>query len=151
ALGVPMDMRPVPFTPALLIVVGLYFALAVFAGVRMVMSAPVASAEQSGPITIIKRSLVLTSGHWWELFGFLLLFFVGAVVVLIGVGAAVGVVVTLLFGPVEPMSASALIVALVQAVINAVVTTLFAVMLARIYVQLAGRGDVQASVPTSGT
>jgi hypothetical protein len=43
------------------------------------------------------------------------------------------------------------LVALVGAVANAAITGLFAVMLARIYVQLAGTNDVQASVPSSGT
>ena len=63
-------------------------------------------------------------------FGFLLIFFVGAIAILIAAGSAVGVVVTILFGP-RPLSASALIVALVQALINAVLTTLFAVMVAQ--------------------
>jgi uncharacterized membrane protein len=150
ALGVPMDMSPVPRSPALLLVVFLYVLVAFFAGVKMIMSAPAASAEPIGAIAIIKRSWELTSGHWWKLFAFVLLFFIGAVIALIAAGTAVGLVVTILFGPAEPLSAAALVEALVQALINAVVTTLFAVMLARIYVQLSGRGEVQASVPTSG-
>jgi hypothetical protein len=48
------------------------------------------------------------------------------------------------------MSASALLVALVEALANAAITGLFAVMLARIYAQLAGSGEPQAGVPNSG-
>jgi hypothetical protein len=145
-MGVPLDMSPVPRSPGFLLVVLLYVVVAFFVAVKMIMSAPAASAEAIGPIAIVKRSWDLTSGHWWRLFGFGLLFFIGAGVVLIAVGAAVGLVVTIVLGPVEPMSASALVVALVQALINAIVTTLFAVMLARMYVQLSGRGEVDSTM-----
>jgi hypothetical protein len=57
---------------------------------------------------------------------------------------------TLALGPLEPMSGSALVVALAQALVNAAVSSLFAVMVARIYLQLTGRGGAQASVPSSG-
>jgi hypothetical protein len=153
ALGVPLDSgrTSVPMTPGVTFVVILFVALVVFVAVRMLMTAPVASAEGAGPLAIIRRSWALTAGHWWRLFGFLLVFFIGAVVVLVAVNAAAGAVAALALGPIEPMSASALLVALVGAVANAAITGLFAVMLARIYVQLAGTNDVQASVPSSGT
>jgi uncharacterized metal-binding protein len=60
------------------------------------------------------------------------------------------VAIGLLVGKIQPLSTSALILALVQAAVSAAVSTLFAVMLARIYLQLAGRGEAQASVPSSG-
>jgi hypothetical protein len=47
------------------------------------------------------------------------------------------------------MSAAALLIGLIQALVSAGVTTLFAVMLARIYLQLSGGS--QPSVPRSGT
>jgi hypothetical protein len=59
------------------------------------------------------------------------------------------VIVNLLVGSLQPMSAAALIVALIQAVVSAAITAVFSVMLARIYLQLAGR-NAQASVPSSG-
>jgi hypothetical protein len=91
----------------------------------------------------------LTSGTFWRLLGFLLLFFIGAIILLMAIQSVVVLVVTVTLGPVDPMSASALVVALAQALANAAISTFFAVMLARIYVQLAG-GGVQASVPSSG-
>lgn len=148
ALGVPLDSKTMPMTPAVTLGVLLFIALVVFIAVRMLMTAPVASAEDTGPVAIVQRSWSLTAGHWWRLLGFLLLFFVGAVVALLAVSAVTGAVAALLFGPIEPMSASALLVALVEAVANAAITGLFAVMLARIYAQLAG---AQAGVPNSGT
>ena len=150
ALGVPLESKTIPATPGVTLVLILFVALVLLIAVRMLMTAPVASAEEAGPVAIIRRSWELTAGHWWKLFGFLILFFIGAVVALLAVSAIAGVVAGLLFGAIEPMSPSALLVALVQAVANAAMTGLFAVMLARIYVQLAGAG-AQASVPSSGT
>jgi hypothetical protein len=48
------------------------------------------------------------------------------------------------------MSAPALALALIDAFVSAAITTLFAVMLARLYLQLARGSGVQASVPSSG-
>jgi hypothetical protein len=149
-LGVPVDSKTMPLTPGVTLVILLFIALVVFIAVRMLMTAPVASADEVGPVAIIRRSWALTAGHWWHLLGFLLSFFIGAIVVLAAVKAATGAVAELLLGPIEPMSASALLMALVEAAANAAITGLFAVMLARIYAQLAGKGETQASVPSSG-
>jgi hypothetical protein len=151
AIGVPFDSKTVPVTPGSFVILILFVALVFYLGVRMLMSAPVASAEAAGPIAIIRRSWTLTSGHWWHLFGFAILFFIGAIVLLLAVSAAAGVVAGLFLGNIEPMSAGALLVALVQAIANAVMTGVFAVMLARIYAQLAASAEAQASVPSSGT
>jgi hypothetical protein len=77
-------------------------------------------------------------------------FVLGAVISLMAVGSAVGVVVRLLVGTIQPFSAAALVLALVQSLVSAAITTLFAVMLARLYLQLSGR-DAQATVPSTGT
>ncbi len=149
ALGVPLSAKPIPLSGPVLVAALFYVILVIYFGVRFLMSSPVASAEEVGPIGIIKRSWQLTSGNWWPLFGFILVFLLGAIIVIIAINSAAGVVVRLLFGSIEPMSAAALILALVQALFGAAVTTLFAVMLARIYLQLSG-GGAQASVPSSG-
>ena len=119
----------------------IYLAILLFVAVRMILSAPIASGENAGPIVILKRSWTLTAGHWWPLFGFLLMYVVGAVIALLAVGSAVGVVVRLTIGAIEPMSAAALVLALIQAVVGAAVSGLFALMLARLYLQLAGDGQ----------
>jgi hypothetical protein len=148
AMGVPLGRTggTVPASPAFAILATVYFLLVIFVGVRMLMAAPVASAEPVGPIALLRRSWALTNGHFWQLVGFLLLFFIAALVVLLGVGAAVGVVVRLLFGSLEPMTVGALIVALVQALLSAAFTTILAIMLARIYVQLSGNSEQTAEV-----
>lgn len=154
-LGVAMVLLGVPVTgksmqiaanPVTVILSLLYLAIIIFFAVRMMLSAPVASAEETGPIAILRRSWHVTAGKWWPLFGFLVLFIVGAVIVLMAVGSAVGVVVRLTLGAIEPMSAAALVLALVQSVIGAAVQTLFALMLARIYLQLTGDRGQTAEV-----
>lgn len=151
AMGVPLNAQAeTQPSPATIVAMLLYSALLTFVLIRLILSAPVASAEERGPIAIIKRSWELTAGHFWQLFGFMLMFFVAVIAVTVGVGAALGVAATLLLGPIEPMSLSALIAALVQALLGAALTTLLAVMLARIYVQLAGRDRSGSGVPTTG-
>jgi hypothetical protein len=141
-LGVPLPANGVPPTPPALAAAGLYLALICFVAVRMLMSAPVASAEPAWPVGIIRRSWELTAGNWWRLFAFFVLFLIATIALVGGLGAAAGVVVRLLVGPITSLSTGALVVALVQALFNTVVTTCLAVMLARIYVQLSDRRDV---------
>lgn len=150
AMGVSIEPPPKEFSGPLFAAACIYLALILFAAVRMVMAAPAASAEDIGPIAIVRRSWQLTSGNAWRLLGFLLMFFIGAIVLLMAIQWVTALLATVLLGPIQAMSASALVVALVQALANAAISTLFAVMIARIYVQLAG-GGAQASVPSSGT
>jgi hypothetical protein len=145
AAGIPIASSAVrvPASPVTVLVGLLYFAVAAFFGVRMILSAAIASAEDAGPIGILRRSWALTAGHWWALFGFVAIFLVGVIIVLLALGSALGVVVRLTLGAVEPMSAAALVLALVQSLVSAAISTLFALMLARIYLQLAGRDDAE--------
>lgn len=149
AAGVPMEREAIAHSPVAAILSLLYFIVLVFIGIRMLMSSPVASEEPVAPVAIIRRSWALTAGHWWRLFGFLVLFMIGALIAIAAINWAVGFVAITFLGPIDPMSASALLVAFVDALVNAVVTVFLAVFLARIYVQLAG-GEA-ASVPSSGT
>ena len=80
----------------------------------------------------------------------MLLFLIGAGILLIAVSAVAGGLVQLLIGPIDPLSTSALISSLVEAMFQAAISVVFSVMLARIYAQLSG-GSVQPSVPRSGT
>jgi Membrane domain of glycerophosphoryl diester phosphodiesterase len=149
AAGVPLDAEGLKHSGVAALLGLIFLVIVMFFAIRMLLASPVASAERVGPIGIIRRSWQLTAGHWWRLFGFIMVFFIGALVLFAATGAGVGVVAGLFFGKPEPLSASALIVALVLAVVDSAVTALLAVMLARIYVQLAGQGS--ASVPSSGT
>lgn len=125
-----------------------------YLAVRLLPMTAVAALEPAGPIAILRRAWDLTRGHWLRLAGFVLLFVLGALILMAFVGLISGLISAALFGEVEPMSVGALIVALLTGVAQALVTLVYVVMLARIYLQLAGAGRgqmIEPSVPSSGT
>jgi hypothetical protein len=122
-----------------------------FLAMRMLMTSPVASAEPVGPLAILRRSWDLTRGNWWRLFGFFILFLIAVVVSISAFGALAGIIANLALGGTDPMTVGALFVAIVTQIVSAIVSVLLMVMLARIYVQLAGGGAAEASVPTTGS
>ncbi len=118
------------------LIVFLYFAL------RFCLANAVAVAESTNPVSILKRSWVLTRGHALRLFALLVL--IGIVGLVLGsvAGMVGGLLVTLLFGPMEPMTIGALVFGLINGIANAVLITLFVLMLARTYAQLVSTGSV---------
>jgi hypothetical protein len=143
--GVPLDAEGIRQSPIAALLAIVYFVIVTFFAIRLMVSSCVASAELAGPLAIIRRSWQLTGGHWWRLFGFIVTFLIGALVLIGAVGAAVGVLVGITLGKPDPMSASALVIALVTSALDAAITVLLAVMLARIYVQLSGRSTVEGA------
>ena len=144
ALLVPR-LAPAQPDPA---VVLLFLAIAIAGlviAVRFLLTLPVTSAEQAGPVEILRRSWALTRGRWWKLFGFLLIFLIAVLIVMVAVGSVIGTTVGLAFGEIEPLSIGALLVALVTKIVTALVSVVFVVMLARIYAELAASPTV--SVP----
>ena len=123
--------------------------LGTFVGVRLMLIGPVATAEQGGSFTILRRSWTISSGNWWRLFGFLLIFGIGALALLWAVKEAFGTVAHLLIGNVSEMSVPGLILILVAQVLTAAIYVVLFVMQARIYVQLARNGHGEESVPSS--
>ena len=120
----------------------LVFMLVVIAvWVRLMLMTPVAAAEDVGPIGIISRSWALTAGRFWKLLGFLLLLILAAIVVTFAVSAVIGIVLFLAAGPPEPGSVSMIVMMIVSALIQSVLSAIFLVLVARIYAQLAGSDD----------
>jgi hypothetical protein len=153
AAGVPFDKSSEQAfleSPVALVLSLLYLALLIFIAIRMLMSSPVASEENAGPVQILRRSWDLTAGHWWRLFGFIVIFVIGALILIAAVNWVVTAVAVFLFGAVAPMSASALLVGLFDSIVNGFLTVLLAVMMARIYLQLSGREAAAVSAPRSG-
>lgn len=147
--GISRDVENLAVRDVALISVLILVPLLIFA-VRLLPIAAVASAEDTGPIAIIQRSWALTRGNFWRLAGFLILFLLAAVVLTIALGTLGGLIVATLLGPVEPFTLGALVLSLFSAVAQTVVTLVYVVMLARIYVQLSGSA-AEASVPSRGT
>lgn len=142
---------PTNASPGAIIGVLVLACIMLFFAIRMLMTSPVASAESLGPVGIIKRSWQLTAGNAWRLLGFFLLFIIVLVVAAMAVGAIAGVIAEVVLGGTQGMSLGALFVSIVTQLVSAAVSVVLMVMLARIYVQLAGAGAAEASVPTSGT
>jgi hypothetical protein len=113
------------------------------------LTVPIAAAEQGGSIHLISRSWRLARHSYGRLLAFVIVVFIGLVIVLVAGQYGLGSIIALTLGPADPLSLSALVVSLVVALIQAGFTVVFAIMLARIYVQLAGAGP-QAGVPRSG-
>lgn len=105
---------------------------------RLMMVVPVATAENVGPIAILTRSWELTTGHYWKLLGFVILFAVGAIVVSMVVAIFFGILVAIAAGPPEPRSTSLIVVTIISALIQSVITALLVTVIARIYHQLSG-------------
>ena len=134
--------------PPSIIVLMLLLVLLSFAVFQL--SIPVAAVESGGPIRLFVRSWQLARGEYPRLLAFVVTVFVGIVVVALAGRSIFGSLVILLFGEPNPGTLSALVLGIIGGTIQACFTIASAVMLARIYVQLAGRGGAEASVPTTG-
>jgi hypothetical protein len=121
--------------------------IGIFLAVRLMMSSPVASAENIGPVAILQRSWALSKGNWWRLFVFLLLFGIGALCLIWAIDSVAGLFIRVLAEDSGPRSLGGLLIAIVSQVVSALLSVVFFVMLARIYVQRSA----QPSVPSSGT
>jgi hypothetical protein len=157
---IPIAAALTPFVPALLnapqspspvaawgsmIVLLLGFAL----GVRLLATViPQVAAQGGGPVRLVKDSWRQTEGHWWKLIGFVLLFFVAAIVATRSLQWVVGGAVLVALGPIKAMSLGALVLAVVLTLVGSLFTTIFTVMLVRIYLQLSCNTPL-ASVPSS--
>ena len=139
---------PPPEAVRAMLLVGL-IAVAVAARFQLIM--PIAAAESGGPIKILKAAWKDSRGHYWRLLAFVLLSLLLAVIVVLFIGQVMGgILARSLFGTLEPFSLGALVAGLIGGAAQAAFAAVVSVMLARIYVQVARAGEVEASVPPSG-
>ncbi len=111
--------------------------------VRLMLMTAAGVAEEIGPVAILKRSWGLTRGNFWRLLAMALLFLIVAWVAIVAVQSVTGSALIIALGKPEPWSVSALLIALVAAIAQTIASVLFAVLLARIYVQLAGSEPIK--------
>jgi hypothetical protein len=121
-----------------------------FIAVRLMLSSAVASAENVGPIGILRRSWVLSSHNWWRLFVFLVLFAIGALCLLWAIDSVFGLLVRMIVEDAGPRSIGGLIISIISQLVSALLSVTFFVMLARIYVQRSESSGDQGTVPSSG-
>ncbi len=149
ALGNAAASQP-QISPVLSLLMLLLIIAMLVVAARVLLLYAVAAGERLGPIGMLKRSWQLSRGRALKLFGLLLLLGLGFVVLVFGLGSAVASVVLLMFGQPQAWSISALLIALVEGVLSAIVSVFAAVLLARIYAQLS-RGNTSVSVPDAGS
>lgn len=111
--------------------------LLIFFWIRLLMLNPVGAAEAGGPVAILKRSWALTAGRFWQLLGFLVLLLIVALVASGAVAAVGGTLITVTLGPPLPDTLSFYLLLILSALVQAVLASIFGVMIARIYAQLA--------------
>jgi hypothetical protein len=115
-------------------------AILLFFWARLLLLTPAAAAENVGPVRLIRRSWELSRGRLWRLFGFLLVVLAVSLVVLIAASVIGGLLVTLLAGRPVPGSPAMLLILLVSALVQAVISGLFTAFVARLYAQCVGAG-----------
>ena len=117
---------------------------------RFMLITAVASAEEIGPIAMLKRTWAVTRGHYWKLLALLILLLIVAIVLTMTAGAIGGLLGALIDPDFEPLSLGLLIASLFAGVAQGFFSVLSTTMLARVYLQLAGRPEAEVSVPSTG-
>lgn len=105
--------------------------------VRLLVMNAVGAAEEGGPLAILKRSWSLTAGHFWPLFGFLVLSLIAALAISAAVGAVGGSIIILAAGQPTPNGLSFYLLIILSALVQTLVSAFLQIMIARIYAQLA--------------
>jgi hypothetical protein len=111
---------------------------------------PVAAAEDGGPIRLFSRSWALGRKEYLRLLGFIVVVFFGIAIATIAAQYILGSALVLTLGRPVAGSLSALLLGVGLGIVQAAFTLVSAVTLARIYVQLSGYGEAEATVPTTG-
>jgi hypothetical protein len=127
-----------PVLAGLLVAILVPFYL--FLWVRLILLTPAAAAEPLGPVALVRRSWQLTAGHSLRLLGFLVLVIIVALVTMMAVAAVVGILIAVTVGAPQPGNLAMFLVSIVSALVQAVISGILTAFIARIYVQLSGRG-----------
>ena len=131
-------LDPAAVAGPIVLVMLILFVILLALWVRLMLMTPVAAAEEVGPVAIIQRSWNLTSGRFWKLLGFALLLMIVGIVIVFAITAIIGILIFALAGSPEPGSTSMILMTIVSALLQSVLSAVFVTMIARIYAQLAG-------------
>lgn len=134
--------------PASLILLLMVLVVPVFATFQLVF--PVAAVETGNPLKMIRRAWTLSRHQHLRLTAFVAIIILGFALMVLATQLALGSVIVLALGKPDPGSVSALAFGVLSGLIQAGFTVVTAIMIARIYTQLAGRHDAQVGVPSSG-
>jgi hypothetical protein len=112
---------------------------------------PIAAVETGNPLRLMARAWALARHHYLRLLAFVAIVFAGLILIALATQLGLGSIVVLALGKPNPGSLSALALGIIAGIVQAGFTIVTSVMIARIYLQLAGRHDAQVGVPNSGT
>ncbi|GAA4027534.1 hypothetical protein GCM10022281_02770 [Sphingomonas rosea] len=147
ATGASNDVTKLP--PAASLGISVLMLAFLYFLIRLLFLTPLAADGRTPFRRMLPEAWALSRGRWARLFGLILLLALVGLIVLFGLAGALSAVILLVAGPIEPMNLSAVLVALVQQTLGAIVSMFFAVLVARLYVQ-ARDGDRHVSVPDAG-
>jgi hypothetical protein len=133
--------------PSLLLLL-MVIVIPVFATFQLVF--PVAAVETGNPLKMIRRAWALARHNHLRLTAFIAIIILGFALVVLATQVGLGSVIVFALGKPDPGSVSALAFGVLSGLIQAGFTVVTAIMIARIYTQLAGRHDAQVGVPSSG-
>jgi hypothetical protein len=135
-MTMPSPGQAPPPSLLLLLIAIVILALAVF---QLVF--PLAAVETGNPFRLITRAWVLARHHYLRLLGFIAIIFVGLTLIVLATQLGIGSIIVVALGKPNPGTLSALALGIVAGIVQAGFTIVTAVMIARIYLQLAGRGE----------
>lgn len=118
---------------------GVLLVLAAAAAVllRVSLSAAVIAQGERNPVRALQRSWALTAGNAWRLLSFYALFFVSVLVIQMVAGIFVGIPARMLASP----ATSALVMAVITSVLNALMALYLVAIVGAVHAQLSGTAD----------
>ena len=138
--GVPAEAM----TGVMAVMLFLVLPILLYFGARLFLLNPIAAAEDVGPIALLRRSWSLTAGKAWKLVAFLILVGIAVLALTTAIRVVAASLLTLAVARPEPGTLSALLLIIVMAAVNTLVTVYLTSLVARIYAQLSGAADTKA-------
>lgn len=149
AVGTPLPTEGEPPGATLMLAAMIFVVVGFLLWAKLMLTTPVTAAEQVGPIGILKRSWKLSEGNFGRMVGFAVLVFILAMVLMGAAGAVGGAIGAIISPGLEAFTLGALVIGLTVGIAQSVFVMVTSVMLARIYLQLAGPDRAATSVPNS--
>ena len=143
ALGIAIALGGITGSPVVAgLLVGALAAVAIWAGLRLMLTLPVIAVErQRNPLTVIRRSWELTRGNAGRILLFVALLAIAVFFIIAVAGAVIGIVMALVAGPQAAQIANAVI----GAVVGSVFSLYFVASLSAMHRQLGGGGAPEAT------
>lgn len=139
-LVVALPLAAVGARPAVvqLLMMFAILALGVFLWGRLMLISCIAATRRDGPVAMLRRSWELSRGIYWRLFGGVVIYAIGAMVVLVAFSTAAGTLLTLLARALGAVELGTIVTAILFRALGALVSTGLQLLVAGLYRQVAG-------------